>query len=167
MSDNIKHLLVLEFDQLDGLIHKELRASLLDAGIDENVFAPVWPVETRPSGEEGLSHLAEGAPIEWFTANVPWVLDHLAEPALGIAALRVTRNILVEWIKAKAGRRVTLTVAGKKVDVHGSRDIDQCIYALEKISLSGLQKPKATRPAKTASAARKQTPKAALPERKS
>jgi hypothetical protein len=78
---------------------------------------------------------------EWLNPEairgITWILDHLTEPAAAIAALKVTKDIVLAWIKANSAREIRVSIKGKdSINVKGHNDIDKCISALERLQRS-------------------------------
>src|SRR5690349_4240436 len=58
---------------------------------------------------------------------VTWGLDHLTDPAIGITALKVTKDILLELITSKAVRSITVRAAGCSKTMIRSNELDECM----------------------------------------
>jgi hypothetical protein len=108
-----------------------------DREFENDVWKSLGEIEVGsipPFADDPFMHQNDWGGAETIR-GITWIFDHLTEPTLAIAALKVTRDIMLEWIKAKAGRQILVSMESQNhsIKIKGRNDIDECIKALERL----------------------------------
>jgi hypothetical protein len=106
-----------------------------------------------------------------FLPDIQHLIGYAAGIGGGAAALKGLKDVSIAWIKAREGRKITLTVGGKKVEVRGGNAFDEATKLLQELGNlpaqqeKAPQKPRSTRGGKgdTGEKASKARTKAAKP----
>lgn len=69
------------------------------------------------------------------------VIEISFQGAVGAVFLKYARDLLIQWMKNRAGRTLTVEVEGVKISVTGEMDIDDAWAALAKIRAEKSQNP--------------------------
>jgi len=64
------------------------------------------------------------------------ILSYFGSAGAGVLFLKEAKDVLVAWINARAGRKVIIAAGDKRIEIHGSTDVDDVIAALKAMSKS-------------------------------
>lgn len=96
-------------------------------------------------GGEPVNNVDGGA----FLPGVVTGIVALSKPAIAVALLKVAKDLIVPWLKARANRKATIACGQFKIQVSDVRDLDAAVQALGALSeKTGAQKRRAPQKAK-------------------
>lgn len=74
---------------------------------------------------------ARGNPsIQTVTTTISTIAVSIASLGSGAIFLKLTRDVLIQWLKNRAGRRIRVKVGDTSVEIHGSANVSEAISVL-------------------------------------